>query len=161
MKLCIVLAIGLFVAHSALSQHIERSVLSSGAVRASSGSVSMQGTIGQPIIGRASNAQHRAGHGFWHTVADATSSVERSDPFHVRLSPQPAVTVATIEATCAEPSVAQLMTLHGQQVVEVTLVPRGAVQQAQLDCSTLASGMYLVRLRCGSQQVFLPLVIAK
>jgi hypothetical protein len=121
----------------------------------------MQGTIGQPIVGRASNAQHRAGHGFWHTVADATSSVERSDPFQVRLSPQPAVTVATIEATCAEPSVAQLMTLHGQQVVEVTLVPRGAVQQAQLDCSMLASGVYLVRFRCGSQQVFLPLVIAK
>jgi hypothetical protein len=143
------------------AQHIERSVLSSGAVRASSGSVSMQGTIGQPIIGRASNAQHRAGHGFWHTVADATSSVERSEPFHVRLSPQPAVTVATIEATCAEPSVAQLMTLHGQQVAEVPLVPRGAVQQAQFDCSTLASGLYLVRLRCGSQHVVLPLVIAK
>jgi len=161
MKLCIVFAIGLFVAHSALSQHIERSVLSSGAVRASSGSVSMQGTIGQPIIGRASNAQHRAGHGFWHTVTDAISSVERSNPFHVRLSPQPAVTVVTIEATCAEQSVAQLMTLHGQQVAEVPLVPRGAVQQAQLDCSTLSSGMYLIRLRCGSQQVFLPLVIAK
>lgn len=143
------------------AQRIERSVLSAGAVRASSGSVSMQGTIGQPIIGRASNAQHRAGHGFWHTVADATSSVERSDPFHVRLSPQPAVTVATIEATCAEPSVAQLMTLHGQQVAEIPLVPRGAVQQAQFDCSTRASGMYLVRLRCGSQHVVLPLVIAK
>jgi hypothetical protein len=143
------------------AQRIERSVLSSGAVRASSGSVSMQGTIGQPIIGRASNAQHRAGHGFWHTVDDATSSVERSEPFHVRLSPQPAVTVATIEATCAEPSVAQLMTLHGQQVAEVPLVPRGAVQQAQFDCSRLSSGVYLVRLRCGSQQVFLPLVIAK
>jgi hypothetical protein len=161
MKLCIVLAIGLFVAHSAQAQRIERSVLSCGAVRASSGSVSMQGTIGQPIIGRASIAQHRAGHGFWHTVADATSSVERSEPFHVRLSPQPAVTVATIETTCVEPSVAQLMTLHGQQVADVPLVPRGAVQQAQFDCSTLASGMYLVRLRCGSQQVFLPLVIAK
>jgi hypothetical protein len=35
------------------------------------------------------------------------------------------------------------------------------VQQAQFDCSTRASGMYLVRLRCGSQHVVLPLVIAK
>jgi hypothetical protein len=143
------------------AQRIERSVVSSGAVGVSNGIVSMQGTIGQPIIGRASNAQHRAGHGFWHTVADATSSVERSDPFHVRLSPQPAVTVATIETMCAEPSVAQLMTLHGQQVAEVPLVPRGEIQQAQFDCSMRASGMYLVRLRCGSQHVVLPLVIAK
>jgi hypothetical protein len=142
------------------AQRIERSVLSCGAVGVSNGIVSMQGTIGQPIIGRASNVQHGGWHGFWYTINPPTS-VELSEPFHVRLSPQPAVTVATIEATCAEPSVAQLMTLHGQQVAEVPLVPRGAVQQAQLDCSTLASGMYLVRLRCGSQHVVLPLVIAK
>jgi hypothetical protein len=32
------------------AQHIELSVLSSGAVRAANGNVSMQGTIGQPII---------------------------------------------------------------------------------------------------------------
>jgi hypothetical protein len=142
------------------AQRIERSVLSCGAVGVSNGIVSMQETIGQPIIGRASNAQHRAGHRFWHTF-DGLISVEWSEPFYVRLSPQPAVTVATIETMCAEPSVAQLMTLHGQQVAEIPLVPRGTVQQAQFDCSTRASGLYLVRLRCGSQHVVLPLVIAK
>jgi hypothetical protein len=141
-------------------ERIERSVISAGAVRATGGNFLMLGTIGQPIIGIASNAQHRAEHGFWHTIASLIS-VERIEPFYVRLSPQPAVTIATIETMCAEPSVAQLMTLHGQQVAEVPLVPRGEVQQAQFDCSTRASGLYLVRLRCGSQYVVLPLVIAK
>ncbi|GIV53723.1 MAG: hypothetical protein KatS3mg039_0241 [Candidatus Kapaibacterium sp.] len=157
----VLLLVWLIASGIAIAQTVQRSVVSSGAVRASSGSVVMQGTIGQPIIGSGVNTEHRAGHGFWHTLVSSVSSVERTDPFQVRITPQPAVTVATIEVGCTHAVSAEVLTLQGQQVGAVRFSSDAAMQRGQLDCSTLASGLYLVRLRCGEQQLFLPLMIAK
>ncbi len=149
------------VSIGASAQVIQRSVVSSGAVRSSSGGIAMQGTISQPIIGIGVGTGHLVGHGFWHTATQSLSSIERSDPFPVRITPQPAATVATIDANCSSELAAVVLTAQGRQVAALAFVPDGSVRRAQLECSSLASGLYLVHLRCGSQQLFLPLMIAK
>ncbi len=145
----------------ATAQIVQRSVVASGAIRSSCGSIRAEGTIGQPIVGMGMSRGHFVGHGFWQTASQSISGIERSLPFPARITPQPASTVASIEAGCSGDLTATVLTVQGQQVAALAFVMEGAVQRAQLACGDLASGLYLVRLRCGSQQLFLPLMIAK
>ena len=81
-------------------QTIERSVVTSGAVRSSTGVIALHGSIGQPIIGISRGAAQSAFHGFWYHLAPVHSSIERAGPFVVRLWPNPAVESARLEIGC-------------------------------------------------------------
>lgn len=142
-------------------QTLDRGVISSGAVRSSNGALTMHGTVGQPIIGIGAGGTVTAAHGFWYRLSSSLSSIERTAPFTARITPQPAVTTATVELGCSQPATAELLTLQGRRVTELTFEPVGQGARAQLDCSQLASGVYLLRLGCGSERMFLPLVIGK
>jgi hypothetical protein len=97
-----VFAVLLLTAVGALhSQTIERSVVTSGAVRSSTGEIAMHGSVGQPIIGISRGAPQSAFHGFWYRLASVHSSVERAEPFAVRLAPQPAAESARLELGCS------------------------------------------------------------
>lgn len=156
----VLLTCGSFTA-ALCAQTLDRGVISSGAVRSSNGALAMHGTVGQPIIGIGAGGTVTAAHGFWYRLSSSLSSIERTAPFTARITPQPAVTTATVELACSQPATAELLTLHGQRVTELTFEPVGQSARAQLDCSQLASGVYLLRLGCGSERMFLPLVIGK
>jgi hypothetical protein len=79
----------------------------------------------------------------------------------VRITPQPAVVSATLELGCRGEASATVLTVQGKRLVEFELVPSARGQAATLDCSELASGLYLVQVRCQGQEMFLPMVIAK
>ncbi len=142
-------------------QTIERGVVTSGAVRSSSSVIAMQGSIGQPIIGISKGAAQSAFHGFWYRLASVLSSLERVQPFAVRLTPQPAAESARLELGCSGDAAAALVTLQGRHVEQLVLVPTPSGSAATIDCTPYASGLYLVQLRCNGQTMFLPLMIAK
>jgi len=157
-----VFAVLLLTAVGALhSQTIERSVVTSGAVRSSSSMIAMHGSIGQPIIGISRGAAQSAFLGFWYRLASVHSSIERAEPFAVRLAPQPAAESARLELGCSGDAEASLVTLQGRLVEQLVLVltPSGAA--ATIDCTPYASGLYFVQLRCSGQTMVLPLMIAK
>ncbi|KXB97181.1 MAG: hypothetical protein AA908_08480 [Chlorobi bacterium NICIL-2] len=159
MKVCalvLVMAAGVLQA-----QTLERSVVSSGAVRSTNGTVAVQGTIGQPIVGISASTSHAALHGFWYRLSSGVLSIERSEPFVARVTPQPAAVSATVELGCSGQAEATLLTLQGQRLAELELVPSARGQAAVVDCSGLASGLYLVQLRCQGQEMFLPMMVAK
>ena len=60
---------------SAFAQYtIQSSVIGSGGGPASNSTYSMNGTVGQPVIGMVSGSQYTVGQGFWHSLS-ATSGV--------------------------------------------------------------------------------------
>ena len=142
-------------------QTIERSVVTSGAVRSSTGVIAMHGSIGQPIIGISRGAAQSAFHGFWYRLASVHSSIERAEPFSVRLGPQPAAESARLELGCSGDAEASLVTLQGRLVEQLVLVPTSSGAAATIDCSPYASGLYIVQLRCNGQTMYLPFVISK
>lgn len=150
-----------FAAGVLQAQTLERSVVSSGAVRSTNGTVTVQGTIGQSVIGVSVSSSQAALHGFWYRHGTGVLSVERSEPFVARVTPQPAVVSATVELGCSGAAAAWLLTLQGQRLAELELVPSAGGQAAVVDCSGLASGLYLVQLRCQGQEMFLPMMVAK
>jgi hypothetical protein len=157
-----VFAVLLLTAVGALhSQTIERSVVTSGAVRSSTGVIAMHGSIGQPIIGISRGAAQSAFHGFWYRLASVHSSIERAEPFAVRLGPQPAAESARLELGCSGDAEASLVTLQGRLVEQLVLVPTPSGAAATIDCSHYASGLYLLQLGCNGQRMYLPFVISK
>ncbi len=143
------------------AQRLERSVFSSGAIRSTNGTVAVEGTIGQPVVGVSVSSSQAAYHGFWYGRGSGVMSLERSEPFAVRITPQPAVVSATLELGCRGEASATVLTVQGKRLVEFELVPSARGQAATLDCSELASGLYLVQVRCQGQEMFLPMVVAK
>ncbi|GIV55269.1 MAG: hypothetical protein KatS3mg040_0037 [Candidatus Kapaibacterium sp.] len=143
------------------AQHLERSVLSNGAVRARAEHVTIAGTIGQPMIGVSASVSHGALHGFWYHGAPGVLTVERTHPVAVRITPQPAVMSATVEVGCSGEASATVLTVQGKRLAELELVPSVRGQAATVDCSELASGLYLVQVRCQGQEMFLPMMVAK
>lgn len=143
------------------AQTIERSVIASGAVRAQDGRVALQATIGQPIVGLSASPTVTAAHGFWYRGTHHLASVDRRSLLRVRIEPQPAVTSARVVAECPTLPRAELLTLHGKHIETIGFVCRGTEHEAALDCTERASGLYLLRLHCGSEQMVLPLMIAK
>ncbi|GIV50350.1 MAG: hypothetical protein KatS3mg038_0871 [Candidatus Kapaibacterium sp.] len=150
-----------FAAGVLQAQTLERSVVSSGAVRSTSGGVAVQGTIGQPIVGMSVGSSLGAFHGFWYGQVSGVLSVERGAPFEARVTPQPAVESATLEVGCSGLVEASLVTLQGRRIAELSFVRGSRGVSAALDCSALASGLYLVQVRCQGQEMFLPMMIAK
>lgn len=159
MKVCVLMLVCL--CGIMYGQTIERSILSNGAVRARGERVGIEGTIGQPMIGVSASVFHRAFHGFWYQAAPGVLTVERTHPIAVRITPQPAVTSATVEVGCSGPVEAALVTLQGQRIAELSFVPVSGGAVATVECTERASGLYLVELRCSGQTMFLPLMIAK
>ncbi|MDW8075994.1 MAG: hypothetical protein RMK00_09540 [Bacteroidota bacterium] len=142
------------------AQRMERHVVSSGAVEARGAGIVLRGTIGQPIIGLTRGSPITIGQGFWYRGAGVLGTREPL-PAPVRIQPQPAVTEAVVEADCAAPTEAVVFTAAGKQVAVVGFVVEEGRQRARIDCTELASGLYLVRVRCGAGEHVLPLVVAK
>jgi hypothetical protein len=91
----------LIAAPSAFGQEtIPRHVLASGGTSASTVGISVQGTVGQSIIGRVSSSSATGALGFWHvltpyspsSVRDGSSAVTGADIATIQVYPHPVTT---------------------------------------------------------------------
>ncbi|MCS7000379.1 MAG: hypothetical protein NZ481_05820 [Candidatus Kapabacteria bacterium] len=143
------------------AQRMERHVVSSGAVEARGAGIVLRGTIGQPIIGLTRGSPITIGQGFWYRGAGVLGTQEPV-PAPVRIQPQPAVTEAVVEADCAATAEAEVFTVGGKHVATVAFAShQERKHHARIDCTQLASGLYLVRVRCGTDTHVLPFVVSK
>lgn len=151
-----------FIPISLGAQTIVRSVVSSGATIAQGESILLRGTIGQHLIGSNTTVFTQLGHGFWYQAQQGALTVESSSIAQVRITPQPAVTSATVEIECQLEPQAQVLTLQGRELVKVEFTERAiGTYIATIDCRELASGVYMIEFRCGSRQTIVPLMITK
>src|SRR5688500_7062951 len=73
-------ALGLLMATAATAQvRLTRTVVSSGGTVANSSGFGLQGTIGQPLIGRASGGGVNGAFGFWYLLRPFGPSAVRND----------------------------------------------------------------------------------
>ena len=62
---------------TAAQAKVSQSVFGNGGASTSNGSNRILGTVGQTVIGPASNASNMSNAGFWYQTADIITSVER------------------------------------------------------------------------------------
>lgn len=153
----ILAAMLLLLAVSANSQpRLDRQVIGSGAVRASSPAHTLNGTIGQSLIGRSAAAQHRGAFGFWYNRGNVAVKVERVPspaPADVTLEqnfPNPAGTSTTIRFSL--PSVRTIrLALTDEAGRTVRLLADGTftngTYHAVVQIGDLAPGIYFYRLQ--------------
>lgn len=128
------LVLGAGLVPSAWSQSV-RSVLGNGGTPASNGSVSLQGTVGQPIVGLSAGANTRAGHGFWSYTAapllDAPGAGASARFALGQASPSP-----------ARGSVRFALTLPRAGIVELTVFDAAGRRLGERGSQHLAAGSY-------------------
>jgi len=163
-----VLALGLFAGGSAAAQvHIVKSVLGSGGAFASDGSLVINGTVGQPAIGLATNGSTSGSFGFWSTSIQELSVHAETGVAALeamRILPNPATSNAEVRVELNMPGHVDVDVYDplGRVVVKLfagehetgTLV-------VPLDVSTLASGTYYVAVTAPGSVLQLPLTVLK
>lgn len=173
----LVIAVLLLVATSftARSQTITlvKSVIGSGMTPASSGGFSLDGTIGQPIVGPAVSGVFTDYQGFWTPGIEATGGVQENNeeasgfdleqnypnPFN------PSTTITYSVAAGAPVRVTiRLMNLLGQEVhaplVDETDAP-GTYHFDFTDADNLPSGTYIYRMDAGTFSASKRMVLLK
>ncbi len=136
--------------------HLKSSVFGNGATTASSNANRIAGTLGQPIIGMASDPSNIAQSGFWPQAIDLITSVERipaeAIPKEFRLQqnyPNPFNPSTTIRFDLPKRSSVKLKLydMLGREVailVDKDLPP--GVYKVEFDATGVASGVYIYHL---------------
>ena len=161
----ILLGLAVFVMTGSMSHaqtRIDRSVVSSAAAKASSGTHIITATVGQPIIGTSKNSTQFAALGFWYRKENVAVMVERM------IAPSPAT--ATLEQNYPNPVQAMTVirfSLPSAQSVRLILADEAGrtitdlVQgmfdagsyQSTVDAGELPAGVYFYRLQAGGQVI--------
>ncbi len=150
---------------------LARSVIGSGMTPASSGAFSLDGTIGQPVIGPVSSPPFTAYQGFWYTIPTAPSSVKEGPTdaagFDLEQNyPNPFNPSTTIKYSIPEQTrvTIRLMNLLGQEVhtplVDEVEAP-GTYQIDFTDADNLPSGTYIYRMDAGTFSASKRMVLLK
>ncbi|MBS1904039.1 MAG: T9SS type A sorting domain-containing protein [Bacteroidetes bacterium] len=145
-------------AASAFAQYsIQSSVIGSGGGPASNSTYSMNGTIGQPVIGLVSGSQYAVGQGFWHSMnltSDVTP-IAGPDGYDLEQNfPNPFNPSTTIRFSIAEPQkvTLKIMNLLGEEVARpINAESMGAGKYEYVfQAENIPSGTYIYRLEAGN-----------
>jgi Secretion system C-terminal sorting domain len=150
---------------------IARSVIGSGMTPATNGTFSVDGTIGQPVIGPVTQGPFTAYQGFWYTLPQGSSSVKEGPADAAGFSldqnyPNPFNPSTTIKYSVAEQTrvTIRVMNLLGQEV-HTPLVDEvdqpGTYQIDFTDADNLPSGTYIYRMDAGSFSASKRMVLLK
>ena len=151
---CIVLS-----AASAFAQYtIASSVVGSGGGPASNSTYSMNGTIGQPVIGLVSGSQYAVGQGFWHSL-NITNDVKPApgvaDGYDLEQNfPNPFNPSTTIRFSIPERQkvTLKIMNLLGEEVtraIDGEWMEPGKYEYV-FQAENIPSGTYIYRLEAGN-----------
>ncbi len=141
---------------------MERSVLAGGATRASNTTHTINGTIGQTIIGSVKNTTQQAALGFWYEKKILSTSVERfaaSAPSTIVLEqnyPNPANTVMAIRFSIPTSRHVLLLVTDalGRTLKNVAdAVLESGSYKSDVMVGDLPSGTYFYRLYAGDEQL--------
>ncbi|MBL0175766.1 MAG: hypothetical protein IPP94_10945 [Ignavibacteria bacterium] len=158
------------IAVGAQAQVLRASVISAGAASSTRAGIVLKGSVGQPVIGRATGAT-QAGLGFWYSVLakELPSAVDGMEnaPSGMRLgsaSPNPFSSVTSISADFHESGFLTLLMfdISGRLVFardEGFQTPGNA--RFTIAAEGLPSGRYLLVARFNGGQSLVPLLIAK
>ncbi len=150
---------------------ITSSVFSNGGGTTAGANFTIQGTVGQGIIGRSGSPRDSLLSGFWNAISGLVTSVETLDeapiPKVFRLEqnyPNPFNPSTTIQFSLpkASPVVITLYDLLGRQMA--TLVDddyQPGVYKITFDAAGLASGVYVYRIQAGAYQASRKLMLMK
>ncbi len=145
-------------AASAFAQYtIASSVIGSGGGPASNGSYSMNGTIGQSVIGVVSGSQYIAGQGFWHSLSASSgvTPISGADGYDLEQNyPNPFNPSTTIRFSIPEGQkvTIKIMNLLGEEVgraIDGQWMDAGR-WEVTYQADNLPSGTYIYRLEAGN-----------
>ncbi len=154
----------------AAQTRMERSVLSSGATRASNSIHVITATVGQPIIGAPKSSTHRGALGFWYNRNTMSTEVERIDsPFPASIMleqnyPNPASTTTAIRFSIPTSRHVLLLVTDalGRMLRRVTddLLESGTYK-TDIIVGDLLAGTYFFRLYAGNEQLTRKFVVLR
>jgi hypothetical protein len=147
-------------AASAFAQYsIQTSVTGSGGGPASNGTYSMNGTIGQPVIGMVSGSQYSVGQGFWHSLVLANDvkppQIGTADGYELEQNfPNPFNPSTTIRFSIPEHQkvTLKIMNLLGEEVarpINGESMESGKYEYV-FQADAIPSGTYIYRLEAGN-----------
>ena len=140
------------VAAAANAQSVQKQVLANGATLASAQGLTVRGTIGQTVIGRAGTANLVVNEGFWVEEATMTTSTSEfdEDSFVLTLEPNPAREHIRLRYTLEKStSVAiEIMDMRGRSIYTQphTQMPAGE-HLCSIVVGDLPRGTYICYLR--------------
>lgn len=155
---------------------LRTSVLSNGATQSSSDKLSIQATIGQPLIGVSTSTSSNANHGVWfiqpsEKANPSGSTLNASTTINYSISPNPISSSAQLRfaPNCRTNLKAELYALNGKFIraesIEANASTNGSTnEQAPLltiDATNLATGVYSLRIHSDCDDVNIPLIISK
>ncbi|MDQ7039786.1 MAG: T9SS type A sorting domain-containing protein [Rhodothermus sp.] len=152
------------------AQQISRSVLSSGGATISNGALILKSTVGQAVIGTATNAERQQKLGYWQRAGGLITGVDRifdglSDRFRLKQNyPNPFNSVTTIRFTVPRQTHVSLVLfdLMGRQVATLVDEELAAGEyQVRLEASHLTSGVYFYRMLAGAFMQIRKLTVLK
>jgi hypothetical protein len=150
---------------------VTRSVIGSGMTPMSGGGLSLDGTIGQAIIGPAVGSPFTALQGFWYTMPSAKNGVENREGDAAGFAleqnyPNPFNPSTTIKYSVPERTkvTIRVMNLLGEEVhaplVEDVKDP-GTYSYEFTDADNLPSGTYIYRMEAGTFSASKRMVLLK
>ncbi|MDB5034727.1 MAG: hypothetical protein JWQ98_1968 [Chlorobi bacterium] len=162
-------AIGLLCASGASAQMLEKAVVSNAGGRTSDGSKAIDYTIGQPVVGRASNGTMTGDFGFWYAAAQATPL---SAPFEAgagmvagaSVAPNPISTTGSVTVTVTSRGRVDvgLYDVGGRHVANLYSGDRDAgTFTVPINAAGLASGTYYVAISAPGALVQRPVTVVR
>jgi len=154
---------------SAQQMMLQKAVVASGGGMATSGTMTMYYTVGQPVVGTASNGIVNAMFGFWNGVfvvsPTGVDGGERAGAItSMKVSPNPVERDANLELTLArsgdvvvsvyDPSGARVRTLYSDRRTAGRFV-------IPFDATGLASGTYYVAATASGALVQVPVTVVR
>ena len=155
-------ALGLLVASVATAQvRLARTVVSAGGTVANGSGFGLQGTVGQPLIGRASGSGVNGAFGFWYLLRPFGPSAVRNegavtgslDAGSIKVFPHPVVNRAEIELIVKPGSIGSLRLYDALGRMRATLLDNERIDGAiVLPAENLETGTYSLVLVVDGRQ---------
>ena len=147
-------------AASAFAQYsIQSSVIGSGGGPASNGTYSMNGTIGQTVIGPVSNSQFAVGQGFWHNAAltngvptpgpGTATGYELDQNFPNPFNPSTTITFSIPERQKVTLKIMNLLGEEIERAIDGVWMEAGQWKY-EFQATNIPSGTYIYRLEAGN-----------
>ena len=147
-------------AASAFAQQyvIQSSVIGSGGGPMSNGTYSMNGTVGQSVIGPVSNSQFSVGQGFWHNAAPASDvkpgpglalGYELDQNFPNPFNPSTTITFTIPERQKVTLKIMNLLGEEIERAIDGVWMEAGQWKY-EFQASNIPSGTYIYRLEAGN-----------
>ena len=132
-----------------LSQSMQKSVISSGGTKSTSGAIVLNATTGQPAVGVTQTQGLSALQGFWYTPNQASSKIltaTEKENFTVSPSPMNGIVDIRFMPPCEGNVSIQLFSIIGKKVTTLYSDFATTLITTSLDSREFSNGTYVLRI---------------